>query len=135
MYMITVWCFVYTMVNCLPNDLLISGKLFDEKYQQSDISTNHSAYNKTNIIVSNAKSRQNATDKLTDALPTINTYDSLSSSKTHKRVKRLHIFRPLFVYRQEQIKRRRIIEERKLRNRLNGVDRVSKQRKCQCCRC
>lgn len=137
------------MVNCLPSDSLISGKLLDDKYQQNDVltSNNNSSdhINNANIHISNAthaKSRINSTtDEFSDAQQhlSLSTNDLSTSRMIHQRVKRIHVFRPLFVYRQEQIKRRRIYE-RRLRNRNikkhNQIDR-SNEKKCKCydCRC
>lgn len=144
------------MVNCLPSDSLISGKLLDDKYQQNDVltSNNNSSdhINNANIQISNATHAKSRINSTTNELPddqqrlSLSTNDLLTSRMIHKRVKRVHIFRPLFVYRQEKIKRRLIherrlrIQERRLRSRNmkkhNQIDR-SNEKKCKCyeCRC
>ena len=63
--------------------------------------------------------------------------ESRLSTEPHKRVKRVHVFRPLFVYRQEQIKRKRIFEKRKERSQQNKQnhlpDKSQKPQPCMCC--
>lgn len=62
-----------------------------------------------------------------------------SPDEIRGRIKRapVHVFRPLFVYRQQQIKRKRIIEQNKLRNRKkNNIPTSIKQhtsKPCPCC--
>lgn len=64
--------------------------------------------------------------------------DSRSSNEPHKRVKRVQVFRPLFVYRQEQIQRKRIIERRNQRSQKPNIntnrpnDRQT-TKPCTCC--
>lgn len=59
------------------------------------------------------------------------------STEPHERVKRVLVFRPLFVYRQEQIKRKRIIEKRKQRsqkaNNKNLPAESQTLKPCNCC--
>lgn len=109
------WFIICSSIDCLPTDLLISGKTSDQSNQTSIIES-------SNGNIDNEKLTLNSIDP--------KTIDD--SQKVHKRVKRVHVFRPLFVYRQEKIERQRIIEQRKLQNRR--VDKV-KEHKNQCCKC
>lgn len=61
-----------------------------------------------------------------------------SSPQVYKRAKRVHVFRPLFVYRQEKLQRQRINDERKFRNRqINNLKTNEIQRNVEkpCCNC
>lgn len=66
--------------------------------------------------------------------------ESRSPTRVHKRVKRLHVFRPLFVYRQEKIERQRILDERKFRtqkinNRKINNEIQRRKESNPCCDC
>lgn len=99
---------VYSSIDCMPMDSLINGKFIDTR--------------QLNNVAQEYNERRRAVDVSAHQSFPLNTLDSTaideshSSNEAHKRVKRLHVFRPLFVYRQEQVKRRRIIEKRKLRD-------------------
>lgn len=79
----------------------------------------------------------NSTNSILNTLDPKIDDESRSALVPHKRVKRVHIFRPLFVYRQEKIERQRIIENRKFRNRKinGGIERKNAQsyHNCNCC--
>lgn len=111
---------VCSSVNCLliVDDPLISGKFGNQR-------------NKTTQS-SNGSSTNSGVDTLDPKV----FGDSHSALEPHKRVKRVHIFRPLFVYRQENIERQRIIENRKFRNRqTNNSNGIERENKKQCCTC
>lgn len=120
------WIVVCSSVNCLlvVDDPLISGKFGNQR-------------NKTTVTQS---SNDSSTNSGVDNLDPQNFGDSHPELEPHKRVKRVHIFRPLFVYRQENIERQRIIENRKFRNRQinnnNGIERENNKKCCTCnCDC
>lgn len=100
------WLFICASINCLPRNLLIDGK-FTVTQHENEHTTRVDKKQESNIH----------TDVTVGSLDPEVYNESQSSSQAHKRVKRLHVFRPLFVYRQEKIERQRIIEQRKLRNR------------------
>lgn len=105
---------VFSSINCLPTESLIDGKIIDTRQS-------------SRLAQTNGDSRR-AADVSSNQSPPLNTSDpiaigeSRSPTEAHKRVKRVYVFRPLFVYRQEQVKRRRIIEKRKLRSRKLDKD-------------
>lgn len=115
------WCFVYTLVNCLPSDSLISGKLFDD--------TQHELSEKSlSTVIQSVKS--NANPNTSNAFASLSTLDNSSpeainanipqeSLAVHKRAKRLFLFRPLFVYRHQQLKKRRIEAKRQQERRVH----------------
>lgn len=111
------WFVVCSSIDCLPTDLLIDGKFSNQHNQTSIIERSPSDF---------SADTANSTPKIVDPKEV---HDS--QLKVHKRVKRVHIFRPLFVYRQERIERQRILENRKLQNRrVNHVI----ERKNECCK-
>lgn len=87
------WYFFSTSLNCLPTDEI------------------------TESVVDNKSHYDNDDDPMMDVTNFNLITESRLLDEPHKRVKRVHVFRPLFVYRQEQIKRKRIIEKRKERSR------------------
>lgn len=110
---------VSSSIVCLPMDSLINGEFIDTR-QLNNVAQTYSDSQRAVNVIANKSSHFNTFDSNANG-------ESRSSNDVHKRVKRLHIFRPLFVYRQEQVKRRRIIEKRKLReqkqNNTSSVDR------------
>lgn len=118
------WFLICSSVNCLLADSLINGK-FSESHQY--VNNSHALDISTNTTNSNRL--------------LLNKVESDQPLEAHKRVKRLHVFRPLFVYRQEKIERQRIIENRKFRNRnANNVNNEIHRKstgpcncKCNCC--
>lgn len=116
------WLVVCSSVNCLlsVDDPLINGKFENES-------------SKTTVTQS---SNDNSTNSTVDTLDPKNVGYSHSALEPHKRVKRVHIFRPLFVYRQENIERQRIIENRKFQNRqTNTIKGIEREKNKQCCTC
>lgn len=118
------WFVICSSINCLLNR---TESLIGEKLPITGSFNNNHAMN---ISVNNMNST-----KKTLHPETID--ESRSSLIPHKRVKRLHIFRPLFVYRQEKIKRQRIIGNREFRNRkVNiGINQNSGLAKNSCSNC
>lgn len=108
-------------LNCLPADSLLNDgitKTDDNKSQHGDDGHAMDLPNQISIFA-----------------PHLIT-ESRLSNEPHKRVKRVHVFRPLFVYRQEQIKRKRIIEKRKQRSQKPNADPnrpVQPSKPCTCC--
>lgn len=128
----------------------------DKNSETNDNNTDHS--NNFNVNLMNSthfESRTNATDPsipLLDVDALFNSFNIPNNSNVinssyvpHKRVKRIHIFRPLFVYRQEKVRRQRIENERKFHNRKsnNGIFKKKQNeyyygddhtKPCCCCR-
>lgn len=96
-----VWSFVSSSFKCLRSDE-ITESVDNKSYDGTD----EHAMDQTNQFYTEVSSI--STHQITE---------SRLSTEPHKRVKRVHVFRPLFVYRQEQIKQKRIIEKRKQRSR------------------
>lgn len=119
-----VWSFVSTSLECLPADSIINEEITKTDHNKSydvDYATMDHKY-------------QHFTE-----LTTFPAHLIAESRLPHKRVKRVHVFRPLFVYRQEQIKRKRIVEKRKQRSRKTHDNSLSAERStpkpkpCTCC--
>lgn len=149
----------------MPTDSLINdGKLFVEHKQietrMSEASGTNDTIDRNRSTYATSPTMQNqfttATDELTPLSASDAVHTSLNSHKTsavttttsatssaaklpHKRVKRLHAFRPLFVYRQEQVERQRIYERQYQRRKAasktdNKILSPSKNcRNCCCC--
>lgn len=103
------WCFVCATVNCLPADSLISAEWSDDKPYRSYAIANPSpavagaSDSPSNALDADATGGSDALRSAADgAVPS-------ESLVAHKRVKRLHLFRPLFVYRHQQLKKRRLL--------------------------
>lgn len=124
-------CVVYSSINCLLTDSLISGKFLDER-NKTTVTKSSNNRHAVDIIA-------NSTNSILNTLDPKNVGESRSALLPHKRVKRVQIFRPLFVYRQEKVERQRIIENRKFRNRKinGGIERKNAQpyHNCNCCAC
>lgn len=108
----------------MVDDPLISGKFGNQR-------------NKTTVKQS---FNDSSTNSGVDTLDPKKNGDSHPELEPHKRVKRVHIFRPLFVYRQEKIERQRIIDNRKFQNRQtnnnNEIERENNEQRCSCnCDC
>lgn len=126
--MLFTWCFVYATVNCLPTDSSISGKLFDDKHHRSPVIANSSpastdaSENPPNAFDTAAVAISGSLDRVAGGVSI--PHESLVA---HKRVKRLHIFRPLFAYRQQQVKKRRILAQVEHENEV--LRRIHEQRR------
>lgn len=123
------WCVVCSSINCLLTDSLISGKFLNQRNKTTVTQSSNNNYAVDNI--------ENSTNSILNILDPKNFGESRSALVPHKRVKRVQIFRPLFVYRQEKIERQRIIENRKFSNRKinGGIERKNAQpyHNCKCC--
>lgn len=97
-----VWSFVSLSFKCLCSDEVTESVDKNKSYHGND---------------SNSMDLTNQYYTEVSSFSTHLITESRLSTQPHKRVKRVHVFRPLFVYRQEQIKRKRIIEKRKQRSR------------------
>lgn len=121
-----VWSFVSSSFKCLrSNEITESVGDSNKSYHDN----NGNAMDLTN---------QYLTDKISTFSAHLITESHLLPTEPHKRVKRVLVFRPLFVYRQEQIKRKRIIEKRKQRSRkMKNDNYLSAERQptkpCTCC--
>lgn len=116
-------------VNCLPANSLISEKLFTDKQHRSYVIASSSpsastdlSENPSNSYDVDAQTVSPKFKRTTDAMAESAINIPTESLVSHKRVKRLHIFRPLFVYRHQQLKKRRLTEERRELNRERRLD-------------
>lgn len=120
---LVVWYFISTPFKCLPSDE-ITESLDNKSYHGNDDHTMEFVNQYYNDFSSPPNNLITA---------------SRLSTEPHKRVKRVHVFRPLFVYRQEQIKRKRIIEKRREHSRKTKAnpnaptERPAPNQKCTCC--
>lgn len=114
-----VWSVVSTPLKCLPTDSLEHKSFHGDDDRM--LGFVHPHFNEASSFPNNLITA------------------SRLSYEPHKRVKRVLVFRPLFVYRQEQIKRKRIIEKRKERSQKtkhsrNGpTERPTPKHPCTCC--
>lgn len=118
-----VWSFISSSFECLPTESILNGEI--------STADNKKSYHVDDEHTADTEYSSFSTELITE---------SRSSAEPHKRVKRVLVFRPLFVYRQEQIKRRRIIEKRKERSQKKIVaddNKLPTQRPklepCNCC--
>lgn len=127
------WFVVCSSINCLLTDSLINGKFIDTHSNETILNESEPNQNTSALEMgANVNSTQNTLEQMLMAAESRPPPDD----HRHKRVKRLHVFRPLFVYRQEQVQRRLIIENRKFRNR-NSQRRRDRQfsTPCPCHNC
>lgn len=129
----------------MPIDPKISdGKTFVEQL----LETEAGIVSGTNDTINDDRtSTQNQSTPTTDksSQSTLNVFQtSRNSNETsaelpRKRVKRIHLFRPLFVYRQEQVERQRIFEQqaqrRKAASKTNNTILTSTENCKPCCCC
>lgn len=94
-------------IDCLPGRLLIDGKPSVNQHS-NEIEL---MIKETNIDTSTQYSTMHLLGK--EDLPN---NESQSTSREHKRAKRVVVFRPLFVYRQQQMEQQRRIQRKKQLN-------------------
>lgn len=131
------WFVVCSSINCLPTNPLISGKFYEHHINNRSAEENANNSHALNISTDITNSARIQLDE--------NVFnDSRPPLETHKRVKRLHVFRPLFVYRQEKIERQRINgheihheknhDRRKLHD-VHGHNQIGHKNNVDCCKC
>lgn len=112
------WSIIGVSIDCLSSRLLIDGKhSVNQHSNESEL-----MIKETNIDHFPQHSTMHFRGK--EYLPN---NESQSTSRVHKRVKRVVVFRPLFVYRQQKMEQQRRIQRRK---ELNN-QRINYQRKTE----